>query len=53
MLNVVQEHSLKKTLSVGVHLYCFRVNGHLRIDATKPVVGSGSHRRNILTVGLS
>jgi hypothetical protein len=39
-----------KELPLGVHVYCFRVNGFLKVDQTKPVIGRGTHRRNILVV---
>ena len=48
-----REHRMRRAMAPGIHLYCFRINKHLRVDMQKPSIGSGSRRRNILVVSLT
>ena len=46
----VSEFVLERHLSPGLYNYYFLIDGRKRIDVTKPVVGKGSDKRNVITV---
>lgn len=41
---------LERHLSPGVYNYYFMIDGRHKVDTTKPTIGKGHHRRNIITV---
>jgi len=44
------EFVLERHLSPGVYQYYFVVDGRMKVDMTKPVVGKGKNKRNLITV---
>jgi len=48
--SLTREHTSKRSMPPGIHLYCYRIKRNLVIDMEKPYIGHGSRRRNILVV---